>query len=123
MEIKKVTIDAAFKKCNAYWEPKIIAELNGQMVKIARLHGEFVWHSHEHEDELFLVLEGELKIELRDRKSITLHPGECVVIPRMVEHRPVAKTEVRLLLFEPSSTVNTGDVTNDRTLTDLERLE
>jgi mannose-6-phosphate isomerase-like protein (cupin superfamily) len=103
------------------WEPKIVAELNGQHVKLVKLDGEFVWHRHEREDELFLVLSGALRIELRDGK-VELGPGELVVVPRGVEHRPVAAGEVHVLLFEPASTLNTGDVRNERTVDSPERI-
>ncbi|MCL7971781.1 MAG: cupin domain-containing protein [marine benthic group bacterium] len=97
------------------WNPRIVAELNGQHVKLARLQGEFVWHRHEHEDELFLVLDGTLRMEFRDR-SLVLDPGELVVVPRGTEHRPVAEDEVRVLLFEPVGTLNTGDAEDERTV-------
>jgi mannose-6-phosphate isomerase-like protein (cupin superfamily) len=90
------------------WSPKLIGELNGQYVKLAKLEGEFHWHAHAREDELFLVVRGRLRIELRDG-AIELGPGELVVVPRGVEHRPVAEKEVEVLLFEPKSTVNVGD--------------
>jgi mannose-6-phosphate isomerase-like protein (cupin superfamily) len=102
-----------------HWSPKIIGELNGQQVKLAKLKGEFIWHAHTDEDELFLVLEGRLVIQLRDG-DIVLEPGELVIVPRGVEHRPVAEEEVHVLLFEPASTVNTGTLTNERT---VERLD
>lgn len=98
-----------------HWDPKIVAELNGQQVKLAKLDGEFVWHHHEHEDELFLVLAGTLRLELRDR-VVELGPGDMTVVPRGVEHRPVAVGEVHLLLFEPASTLNTGNVREPRTV-------
>jgi len=104
-----------------YWDPKIVAELNGQQVKLAKLAGEFVWHHHEREDELFLVLAGRLRLELRDR-VVELGPGELAVVPRGVEHRPVADGEVHLLLFEPASTLNTGNVRDARTVELPERL-
>lgn len=97
-----------------HWSPRIIAELNGQHVKLAKLKGEFVWHSHEQEDELFFVVSGQLKIELRD-KTLEIGPGEMAVIPRGVEHKPIAEEEVEVMLFEPASTVNTGDQPGDRT--------
>ncbi|MCK6602315.1 MAG: cupin domain-containing protein [Bacteroidetes bacterium] len=97
-----------------FWNPRIIGELNGQQVKLAKLKGEFVWHSHQNEDELFLILSGTLKIEFRDR-TLTLAPLEMVVIPRGVEHRPVADEEVSVLLFEPASTRNTGNQTGELT--------
>lgn len=90
-----------------YWSPKIAAEFNGQQMRLAKLKGEFVWHSHEHEDEVFFVLDGELKIELRDR-TVNMKSGEVFVVPRGVEHRPVAESEVRVMLIEPAETVNTG---------------
>ena len=97
-----------------HWQPRVIAELNGQHVKVAKLLGEFVWHHHEHEDEMFLVLSGTLTLEVRDR-SVTLREGELCVVPRGVEHRPVAENEVEVMLFEPASTLNTGNVENERT--------
>ncbi|MDA7662949.1 cupin domain-containing protein [Pirellulaceae bacterium] len=96
-----------FEGIEEYWSPKIAAEFNGQQMRLAKLKGEFVWHSHEHEDEVFFVLDGELKIELRDR-TINLKSGEVFVVPRGVEHRPVAESEVRVMLIEPAETVNTG---------------
>jgi mannose-6-phosphate isomerase-like protein (cupin superfamily) len=104
-----------------YWQPKIVAELNGQQVKLAKLRGEFVWHHHEAEDELFLVVAGRLRLELRDR-VVELGPGEMAVVPRGVEHRPVALDEVHLLLFEPASTLNTGNVRDERTVERLDRI-
>ena len=103
------------------WNPRIVAELNGQHVKLARLQGEFVWHHHEAEDELFLVLRGTLRMQFRDRE-VAIKPGECIVVPRGVEHRPVADDEVHVLLFEPASTLNTGNVRSERTRDRLERL-
>ena len=103
------------------WSPRIVAELNGQQVKLAKLEGEFVWHSHADEDELFLVLEGKLTIELRDG-AVVLGPGQMVVVPRGVAHRPVAVGEVHLLLFEPAGTLNTGNVRNERTVEELKRI-
>lgn len=101
------------------WKPRIVAELNGQHVKLTKLHGEFIWHSHEHEDELFLVIAGRLRIELRDG-ALELGPGEMAVISRGVEHRPIAAEETHVLLFEPASTVNTGTAGGERTITALE---
>jgi mannose-6-phosphate isomerase-like protein (cupin superfamily) len=101
------------------WHPRIVAELNGQHVKLARLHGEFVWHKHDAEDELFFVVEGRLRMEFRDRVE-TLGPGELIVVPRGVEHRPVAEVETLVMLFEPAGTVNTGDAADARR---VERLE
>ncbi|MBI1183463.1 cupin domain-containing protein [bacterium] len=104
-----------------YWNPKIIAQLNGQEVKVARLKGEFVWHSHANEDELFYVLKGELKIELRT-ETLALSAGEMVVIPRGIEHRPIAENEVEVLLFEPAGTRNTGEVENELTRHQLDSI-
>ncbi len=103
------------------WSPKIVGELNGQHVKLAKLEGEFVWHRHEHEDELFLVLKGSLTIQLRDRK-VTLDEGECFIVPKGVDHKPAAREETHVLLFEPASTLNTGSVRNERTVERLERI-
>ncbi len=104
-----------------HWSPKIVAELNGQTVKLAKLEGEFVWHHHEQEDELFLVLRGRLTIKLRDR-DVVLDEGECCVVPRGLEHKPVADVETHILLFEPGTTLNTGNVRNERTREDLDRI-
>ncbi len=97
------------------WSPRIVGEVNGHQVKVARLHGEFVWHKHDAEDEAFLVLRGRLRIRLRDR-DLDLSEGDFVVIPRGVEHLPVAEEEVHVALFEPGTTLNTGDVRNERTV-------
>ena len=103
------------------WSPKIVGELNGQHVKLAKLKGEFVWHHHEREDELFLVLRGVLVIHLRDR-VITLNEGEFFIVPKGVEHRPVAEDEAHVLLLEPACTVNTGNVRSERTVEYPEHL-
>lgn len=108
-----VSLERAFAAFDETWSPRLVAALNGQHVKVARLDGEFVWHSHEHEDELFLVLDGRLRIELRDGELL-LGPGELAVIPRGVEHRPVAEGPVRCLLFEPATTHSTGGVDDPR---------
>jgi mannose-6-phosphate isomerase-like protein (cupin superfamily) len=97
------------------WSPKIIAELNGQHVKLVKFAGEFVWHHHEHEDELFYVVRGAFRMEFRDR-AVELRAGELIVVPRGVEHRPVADEEVSVLLFEPAATVNTGSAGGERTV-------
>lgn len=104
-----------------HWHPRIVAELNGQQVKVVKLRGAFVWHRHEREDELFLVVRGRMRIELRDG-AIELGEGEALVVPRGVEHRPVADEECSALLFEPASTLNTGDVRDERTRDTLERI-
>jgi mannose-6-phosphate isomerase-like protein (cupin superfamily) len=117
----KINIREKLTHFSDYWNPKILAELNGQHVKAVKLKGEFVWHHHYHEDELFLVVKGRLKMEFRD-KIVVLDEGEFIVVPRMVEHRPVAEGEVHILLFEPASTLNTGNVENDRTRKHLEKI-
>jgi mannose-6-phosphate isomerase-like protein (cupin superfamily) len=119
--LEKVDLAAKLRLFSEHWSPRIVAELNGQHVKLVKLRGEFVWHHHESEDELFLVLAGRLQMQLRDR-TIELLPGEMLVVPRGVEHRPVAEEEAHVLLFEPASTLNTGNVRNERTVAALERL-
>ncbi len=111
----KVDLAHKFTLFADHWHPRIVAELNGQYVKLARLQGEFVWHQHAAEDELFLVLKGDLTIRLRDRE-VVLHPGEFLVVPAGVEHQPWAPGEVEALLLEPKSTLNTGDVRDARTV-------
>lgn len=113
--LQKVDLAEKLALLSEHWSPRIVGELNGQHVKLAKLSGEFTWHRHEREDELFLVLEGELVIHLRDR-AISLSRGELLIVPRGVEHKPVADGEVHVLLFEPASTLNTGDVENERTV-------
>ena len=114
-DIQSINLREKLTLFHAHWDPKIVAELNGQHVKLVKLLGEFVWHSHENEDELFLVLAGELRIELRDRE-VRLCEGECVVIPRGVEHKPIAEEEVHVLLLEPATTVNTGNSPGELTV-------
>ncbi len=115
----KVNLSQKFALFQEYWSPKIAGELNDSYIKLVKLKGEFVWHLHENEDELFLVVKGQLLIKLRDR-DIHLKEGEFVVIPRGVEHLPIAEEEVHVLLLEPKSTLNTGNVQNERTVNDLE---
>ena len=119
--MEKVNIQEKLDQINDHWNPRIVGELNGQHVKAVKLKGEFIWHHHDHEDELFLVTKGVLEMQFRD-KSVLIHPGEVIVVPRKVEHKPVAKEEVELLLFEPASTLNTGNVVNERTRERLERI-
>lgn len=104
-----------------HWSPKIVAELNGQHVKVAKLLGEFTWHFHEDEDELFWVIRGTLEMHLRDR-VIELGPGEIFVVPRGVDHKPVAREEVEVVLFEPAGTLNTGNVTSGHTVSEPDRI-
>ncbi|MBK8910497.1 MAG: cupin domain-containing protein [Chlorobi bacterium] len=120
--LEKVNLADAVESVGSYWSPMIVGELNGQLVKVAKLHGEFLWHHHEQEDELFLVLKGTLLMRLRDRE-VRIEAGEFFIVPRGVEHLPIAEQEVHLLLFEPASTLNTGNVRNERTLQELRRLE
>lgn len=104
-----------------HWSPKIVGELNGQHVKLAKLKGEFVWHKHDTEDELFMVVKGTLRMEFREQ-TIVLNEHDVLIVPRGVEHRPVAEDEVSVLLFEPATTLNTGDITNERTKQQLDRI-
>ena len=119
--MNKVSLPDAFARIHDHWKPRIGAELNGQHVKLVKFKGPFVWHHHDHEDELFLVVRGSFRMEFRDR-AVELSAGEFLVVPRGVEHRPVADDEVDVLLFEPASTLNTGNVRNERTLDELEHL-
>ena len=119
--MEKVNLMEKFAAIRETWSPKIVGELNGQHVKLAKLEGEFIWHHHAAEDELFLVLQGNLRIHLRDGE-VELGEGELCVIPRGVEHRPVAEGGALVLLFEPVSTLNTGNVRNERTVEYPERL-
>lgn len=114
MDSEKFAPLQKFDLIDEYWSPKIAAEFNGQHMRLAKLKGEFVWHSHENEDEVFFVLEGDLKIELRNR-TIELSAGEIFVVPRGVEHRPVADSEVKVMLIEPAETVNTGATNSELT--------
>jgi mannose-6-phosphate isomerase-like protein (cupin superfamily) len=113
--MEKVNLAEKFALFSDPWHPRIIAALNGQHVKLARLDGEFVWHKHDAEDELFFVVAGRLRMELRDR-AVMLGAGELIVVPRGVEHRPVAEVETLVMLFEPASTLNTGDARDARTV-------
>lgn len=117
--MEKINIDNKLNSFQDHWNPRIIGELNGQHVKLAKLKGEFIWHSHEKEDELFYVIKGSLKMEFRDRVEI-LQAGEMIIVPRGVDHKPVAVEEVHIMLFEPASTINTGDIENKRTRKKLE---
>ena len=114
MEHEKIDLEAKLAQFDEQWSPKLVGELNGQAVKLAKLEGEFVWHHHAEADELFLVLDGHLTIELPE-ESVDLDEGECLIVPRGVEHKPVADGEAEVLLFEPAETRNTGNVENERT--------
>ena len=115
----KVNMSEKFALFHQYWSPRIVGELNDSYVKLVKLKGEFVWHHHDEEDELFLVVKGQLVIKLRDR-DVTLNEGEFVVIPKGVEHLPVAAEEVQVLLLEPKSTLNTGNIQGERTVANPE---
>lgn len=118
----KVNLARAFASFGEHWSPRVAAELNGQQVKLVKFQGVFDWHFHEHEDELFLVHRGSFVMEFRDRR-VELGEGEMLVVPRGVEHRPVAEREVEVVLFEPATTLNTGNVTTARTVAELKRIE
>jgi mannose-6-phosphate isomerase-like protein (cupin superfamily) len=120
--MKKINIKNQFRRIQDYWSPKIIGELNGQYVKIAKFKGEFIWHKHDNEDELFLVIKGELLIEL-EGETIKLKKNECIIIPKGIKHRPIAHKETEVLLFEPKSTINTGDKKSHLTKNNLEMLD
>ena len=117
----KVNLVEKFALFDEYWSPRIVGELNGQQVKLAKLKGEFVWHHHEAEDELFLVVQGRLVIKLAER-DVVLEEGEFLIVPRGVAHKPVAEQETHVLLFESRSTLNTGNVRGERTVEDLETI-
>ncbi len=121
MSAEKVNMEQKFASVDEHWSPKIAGELNGQHVKLVKLLGEFVWHHHDEEDELFLVVKGRFRMEFRDRE-VWIEEGEFIVVPRGVEHRPVAEEEAHVLLFEPASTLNTGNVRDDRTVVELDRI-
>ena len=117
----KVNLAEKLSRFTTHWDPKVVGELNGQMVKLVKFIGPFTWHHHDHEDEMFLVVKGEFDMEMRER-TVTVREGEFIVIPRGVEHRPNAREEAHVLLFEPATTLNTGNVVNERTREVLERI-
>ncbi|MFN2572558.1 MAG: cupin domain-containing protein [Gemmatimonadales bacterium] len=119
--MRKVNLAETFARFQDQWSPKVVGEVNDSLVKLTKLQGEFVWHHHDREDELFLVVQGRLRMKLRD-KDLVIEPGEFVIIPHGVEHLPVAEEETHVLLFEPKSTLNTGNIRNERTVPELERL-
>ena len=118
---EKVSLAEKFDSFQEFWSPKIVGEINDAYVKLVKVKGEFVWHHHEQEDELFLVVKGRLLIRFRDR-DVWLNEGEFVIVPRGVEHKPVAEDEAHILLFEPRTTRNTGNVKNERTISELGRI-
>jgi mannose-6-phosphate isomerase-like protein (cupin superfamily) len=117
----KVTILDKFELIQEFWSPKIVGELNGQQVKLAKFKGAFYWHFHHNEDELFFIVKGKLRMEFRDR-TVELSENEMLIVPRGVEHKPVAEDEAWVMLFEPASTLNTGNITNERTKNVLDRI-
>jgi len=121
MKIIPVNLNQKFSLFMDHWSPKIIGRLNGQLVKVARLKGEFTRHKHDDEDELFFVIEGRLKMEL-DNKILEIGEGEFVIVPRGIYHKPIAEKEVKVLLFEPESTLNTGNVVNEMTVKKLKKI-
>jgi mannose-6-phosphate isomerase-like protein (cupin superfamily) len=116
-----INVAAKLAEFSEHWQPKVIADLNGQQVKLVKFQGPFVWHHHDNEDELFWVLKGRLRMEFRDG-NVWLEPGELIVVPRGVEHRPGADEEVHVALFEPATTLNTGNVVNERTVPKPQRI-
>jgi len=120
-KIEKINLNQKFEQINDYWNPKIAGELNGQHIKLAKFKGEFIWHKHDFEDEMFLVVKGKFTMEFKDY-SVELFENDFLIVPRGVEHRPVALEEVSVLLFEPVSTINTGDINNERTITKLDEI-
>ncbi len=117
----KVNLRQKLTQFAEQWSPKIVGELNGQMVKLVKFQGEFVWHHHDDEDEMFLVVQGRFRMDFRDR-AVWIEEGEFLIVPRSVEHRPFAEEEAHVLLFEPASTLNTGNVQNERTVARLQTL-
>jgi mannose-6-phosphate isomerase-like protein (cupin superfamily) len=119
--MEKVNVHEKLALFSDHWNPRVVGELNGQHVKLVKFEGEFVWHDHAAEDELFLVVRGSFRMDLRDR-SVTLKEGEFIIIPRGVEHRPVAEQEVEVMLFEPAGIKHTGDVESELTVHEFERI-
>lgn len=119
--MEKVNLAEKLSLFTDYYNPRIVGELNKQHVKLVKLKGEFIWHKHDAEDELFLVIKGKLSMEYRDR-TVEINEGEFIIVPHGVEHKPVAEEEVHILLFEPATTLNTGDVENEMTRATLEKI-
>lgn len=119
--MEKVNLAEKLALFTEYWSPKVVGDLNRQQIKLVKFKGEFVWHHHEVEDEMFLVLQGQFCMEFRDRQ-VNLEPGEFIIVPHGVEHRPVAEEEVHVLLFEPASTLNTGNIQGDLTVAHLDQI-
>jgi mannose-6-phosphate isomerase-like protein (cupin superfamily) len=119
--MNKINVAEKFSRINEMWSPKILGEVNDSYIKAVKFIGEFVWHHHDNEDEMFMVISGKLRMKFRDREEV-VGPGEFIIVPRGVEHLPVSDQETQVLLFEPKSTLNTGNVRNERTLAELEKL-
>jgi mannose-6-phosphate isomerase-like protein (cupin superfamily) len=119
--MEKINLENKLSLFSDHWNPRIVGELNGQHVKLAKFQGEFIWHKHDREDELFLVLKGSFDMHFRD-KIITLNEHEFLIVPKGVEHKPVAENEVSIMLFEPAGTINTGNIIDDRTKKNLESI-
>lgn len=123
MSVRKVNLAEMFGRFQDQWKPKIVGEVNDSLVKLVKFKGEFVWHHHDREDEMFLIVKGRMRMQLEGgEREIIVGPGEFVIIPHGVEHKPVADEETEVLLFEPNSTLNTGNVRNERTVPQLDRL-
>ena len=119
--MEAVNLSKKFDLINKHWSPRLLGELNNQAVKIAKLKGEFIWHHHENEDEMFFVIKGSMTIKLKD-KDIVLNKNEFFIIPKGVEHKPVAQNEVLVMMFEPMTTINTGNIESNITIKDIERV-
>jgi mannose-6-phosphate isomerase-like protein (cupin superfamily) len=119
--MKKINLADKLSSFNDHFNPRIVGELNGQQVKLVKFQGEFIWHHHDHEDELFYVVNGSFDMQFRE-KIVTVNAGEFLIVPKGVEHKPVAKEEVSIMLFEPATTLNTGNVVNEKTVTDLKYI-
>ena len=119
--VEKVNIVEKLSLFDERWSPKVVGDLNGQHIKLVKFLGDFVWHHHDEEDEMFLVIDGRFRMEFRDRE-VWIEEGEFIVVPRGVEHRPVAEEEASVMLFEPASTLNTGNVRDEMTVTELDRI-
>ena len=121
MKIENVSVEQKLKKFTDYWNPRIIGELNGQFVKVVKFSGEFIWHKHDNEDEMFFVIKGNFRMELHD-KSIDLITGDFLIIPKGIEHKPVSEEEVHVMVIEPKTTLNTGDKLTKLTQSKLDRI-
>lgn len=119
--MEKINVEEKLSTFSDYFNPRIVGELNGQLVKLVKFQGEFIWHHHDNEDEMFYVVKGSFEMHMRDTIT-TINAGEFLIMPKGVEHKPVAKEEVEIMLFEPASTLNTGNIQNERTKRDLEKI-